>query len=121
MSCSSMPSLVVTSFLYLEARARNQYGWPVICARSHSLSKTFMALTQTPSKGTDDDLRHLERFVILIYYRLNSVTGVDEACFDLVARKQKPYNTIPRLGQSSKNIQSVQPTRQQCWFLIMEA
>ena len=38
---------------------------------------------------SDDDLQKLENFVVLMYDRSSTATGVDEARMDLFARKQR--------------------------------
>ena len=59
------------------------------------VTETFSNLNQFPTEVTDTDLKALERFVVLMYDRSSSATGVDEARLHMFARKQRPYDSIP--------------------------
>ena len=58
-------------------------------------SPIFAKLSQYPPILDDGDLEILERFVVLMYDRSSTVASVDEARFDMFARKQRPYEAIP--------------------------
>ena len=55
----------------------------------------FSKQSQHPPTIEDDDMKILEKFVVLMYDRSSTVNGVDEARLDLFARKQRPYEAIP--------------------------
>ena len=55
----------------------------------------FSKLSQHPPTIEDDDMKILEKFVVLMYDRSSTADGVDEARLDLFARKQRPYEAIP--------------------------
>ena len=55
----------------------------------------FSRLSQHPPTIEDDDMKILEKFVVLMYNRSSIADGVDEARLDLFARKQRPYEAIP--------------------------
>ena len=60
-----------------------------------AVSDVFNQLSQYPPTVDDDNLKLLEKFVVLMYDRSSATDGVDNARLDMVARKQKPYETIP--------------------------
>ena len=55
-----------------------------------------------PINIAKEDYTALEQFVVVMYDRSSTATGVDEARLDLFARKQKPYNAIPPTGDALK-------------------
>ena len=59
------------------------------------LVKFFGQLSQYPPAMDDADLRMLEKFVNTMYDKNSTVDGVDDARFDLFARKQRSYDAIP--------------------------
>lgn len=59
------------------------------------VDKTFVKLSQYPLAVEDEDIKVLERFVVLMYDRSSSSTNVNEARLDLFARKQRTYESIP--------------------------
>ena len=72
------------------------------------VSKIFSKLSEHPSAVDDNDLKALEKFVVLMYDRSSEVTTVNEARLDLFARKQRQYDLIPQLKQHSKSTPNVQ-------------
>lgn len=58
-------------------------------------TETFTRLSSPIDNVTDVDMRVIEEFVVIMYDRSSSTDRVDEARFDLFARRQKPYNSIP--------------------------
>jgi len=58
-------------------------------------SDVFIKLSQYPPTVDDDDLKTLEKFVVTMYDRSSTATGVDDARLDLFARKQGTYEAIP--------------------------
>lgn len=61
----------------------------------HEVSETFSKLSHCPREVTEEDMQLLEKFVVCMYDRSSSATGVDEARLDLFARKQRSYDCIP--------------------------
>ena len=59
------------------------------------VSNIFAKLSVYPLSIDDSDLQALERFVVLMYDRSSNINSVNEARFDLFARKQKQYDLIP--------------------------
>ena len=59
------------------------------------MSDVFRRLSQCPPAVTNEDLGMLERFVVMLYDRSSSATNVNDARFDLFARKQRAYEAIP--------------------------
>ena len=57
--------------------------------------KFFCKLRKDPPTIEDDDMKVLERFVILMYDRSSTVDSVNEARLGLFARKLRPYEAIP--------------------------
>lgn len=55
----------------------------------------FSKLSHLPPTIEEDEMRILERFVILMYDRSSTVDSVDDARLDLFARKLRPYEAIP--------------------------
>ena len=55
----------------------------------------FSKLSQNPPTIEDDDMKILDKLVVLMYDRSSTADGVDEARLDLSARKQRPYEAIP--------------------------
>ena len=43
-----------------------------------------------------EDLQILEKYVVIMYNRSSTAEGVDDARLDMFARKQRPYEAIPR-------------------------
>ena len=58
-------------------------------------SAAFSKLSQYPPVVDDEDLKTLERFVVIMYDRASTAEGVDDARLDMFARKQRPYEAIP--------------------------
>ena len=58
-------------------------------------SDIFTKLSRQPSTIEDADLRTIERFVVLLYDRSSEASSVNEARFELFARKQRTYDSIP--------------------------
>ena len=65
------------------------------CDVFDKITETFSNLSQFPTEVTDTDLKTLEMFVVLMYDRSSAATGVDEARLHMIARKQRPYYSIP--------------------------
>ena len=42
----------------------------------------------------DDNIKILQKFVVMMYDRSSAIDGVDDARLDVFARKQKPYEAI---------------------------
>ncbi|KAJ8387985.1 hypothetical protein AAFF_G00147760 [Aldrovandia affinis] len=58
-------------------------------------SGVFSKLSQYPPVVDDEDLKTLEKFVVMMYDRSSTAEGVDDARLDMFARKQRPYEAIP--------------------------
>ncbi|KAJ8414100.1 hypothetical protein AAFF_G00066980 [Aldrovandia affinis] len=52
-------------------------------------------LSQYPPVVDDEDLKTLEKFVVMMYDRSSTAEGVDDARLDMFAWKQRPYEAIP--------------------------
>ncbi|KAJ8388905.1 hypothetical protein AAFF_G00126610 [Aldrovandia affinis] len=52
-------------------------------------------LSQYPPVVDDEDLKTLEKFVVMMYDRSSTAEGVDDARLDMFSRKQRPYEAIP--------------------------
>ena len=65
--------------------------WDVCDEASGGLSK----LSQYPPVVDDEDLKTLEKFVVMMYDRSSTTEGVDDVRLDMFARKQRPYEAIP--------------------------
>ena len=63
-----------------------------ICPKA---SPVFSKLSQYPLTVEEGDLQILEKFVILMYDRSSTAATVDEARFDMLARKQRLHEAIP--------------------------
>ncbi len=59
------------------------------------VSETFTKLSHCPTEVSDDGLQKLEKFIVLMYDRSSSASGVYEARLVLFACKQKTYDAIP--------------------------
>ena len=57
-------------------------------------STVFKTLGKYSPMG-DEDIEHLEKFVIAMYDRSSTATCVNDAWLELFARKQKSYQSIP--------------------------
>ena len=66
------------------------------------VSSTFTKLSQYPPVVEPDDLKKLERFVVMLYDRSSVTTSVNDARMELFARKQKPYDAIPPTSDALK-------------------
>ena len=60
-----------------------------------AVSESFSRLSQYPPTVDDDNLKLLEKFVIMMYDRSSTTECVDDARLDMFARKQRPYEAIP--------------------------
>ncbi|KAJ8367592.1 hypothetical protein AAFF_G00314420 [Aldrovandia affinis] len=58
-------------------------------------SGVFSKLSQYPPVVDDEDLKTLEKFVVMMYDRSSTAEGVDDARLDMFSRKQRPYEAIP--------------------------
>ncbi|KAJ8377441.1 hypothetical protein AAFF_G00259990 [Aldrovandia affinis] len=74
-------------------------------------SGVFSKLSQYPPAVDDEDLKTLEKFVVMMYDRSSTAEGVDDARLDMFARKQRPYEAIPPTRSALKQHVSVLPTR----------
>ena len=54
-------------------------------------SGVFSKLSQYPPVVDDEDLKTLEKFVVMMYDRSSTDEGVDDVRLDMFARKQRPY------------------------------
>ena len=63
------------------------------CRPVPEVTHVFQKLSQYPPD--DADLSMLEKFVITMYDKNSTADGVDDAIFDLFARKQRSYDAIP--------------------------
>ena len=72
------------------------------------VSKIFSKLSEHPSVVDDNDLKALEKFVVLMYDRSSEVTTVNEARYDLFARKLRQYDLILQLKQHLNSTPNVQ-------------
>ena len=59
------------------------------------VSSTFSKLSKYPTVIEENDLKMLEKFVVLMYDRSSGATCVNDARLDLFARKQRSYDAIP--------------------------
>ena len=58
-------------------------------------SGVFIKLSQYPPVLDDENLKTLEKFVVMMYDRSSTAEGVDDTRMDLFAWKQRPYEAIP--------------------------
>ena len=58
-------------------------------------SGVFSKPSQYPAVVDDEDLKTLEKFVVMMYDRSSTAEGVDDARLDMFARKQRPCEAIP--------------------------
>ena len=58
-------------------------------------SDIFAKLRKYPPTVEDCDMKILEKFVVTMYDRSSTATGVDAARLDMFARKQRAYEAIP--------------------------
>ena len=58
-------------------------------------SSVFSKFSHYPPVLDDEDLKTLEKFMVMMYDRSSTVEGVDDARLDMFARKQRPYEAIP--------------------------
>ena len=58
-------------------------------------SGVFSKLSKYPPVVDDEDLKTLEKFVVMMYDRSSTDEGVDDARLDMFARRQRPYEAIP--------------------------
>ena len=63
-----------------------------MCAEA---SGVFARLSQYPPTVNDYEMDILEKFVVIMYDRSSTATGVNNARLDMFARKQRPYQAIP--------------------------
>ena len=82
-ACTSMPLLVVVSAFHGKGKKSVWLTWDVF----EEVSETFTRLSNCPTEVSDADLQKLETFVVLMYDRSSSSTGVVDARLDLFARK----------------------------------
>ena len=57
--------------------------------------EVFRRLSLAMDTISQSDMDTLEQFVVIMYDRSSTTCKVDEACFDLFARKQRAYYAIP--------------------------
>ena len=73
-----------------------KYAWQTwgMCAEA---SDVFASLSQYPQVATvnDNEVDVLEKFVVMMYDKSSTATGVNNARLDMFARKQRPYQAIP--------------------------
>ena len=58
-------------------------------------AEVFTRLGMTPASISEADIDILEAFVCILYDRATSTFAVNEARFELFARKQRPFDAIP--------------------------
>ncbi|KAK3883323.1 hypothetical protein Pcinc_012359 [Petrolisthes cinctipes] len=63
--------------------------------QQHNAVLTLSNLSQHPAPVSDVDLQRLEGCVTLMYYRSNAAARVEEERLEPLARKQRPYDSIP--------------------------
>ena len=64
-----------------------------MCAEASGVSAR---LSQYPPTVNDNEMDILEeKFVVIMYDRSSTATGVNNARLDMFARKQRPYQAIP--------------------------
>ena len=63
-----------------------------MCAEA---SDVFARLSQYPPTVNNNEMDILEKFVVIMYDRSSTATGVNNARLDMFARKQRPYQAIP--------------------------
>ena len=61
----------------------------------NKVSATFAKLIQNSSEIEECDLQVLEQYAVLMYDGSSTTSSVDEARFDLFARKLRSYDLIP--------------------------
>ena len=59
------------------------------------VTEIFHSLGIATDTITESEMDTLEQFVVIMYDRSSTTCKVDEARFELFARKQKAYNAIP--------------------------
>ena len=63
-----------------------------MCAEA---SDVFARLSQYSPTVNDNEVDILDKFVVMVYDRSSTATGVNNARLDMFARKQRPYKAIP--------------------------
>ena len=58
-------------------------------------TEVFVRLGRMPDSITEDDMEILEAFVCILYDRATSTFGVNDARFELFARKQRSFDALP--------------------------
>ena len=58
-------------------------------------SEVFRKLSSHPTKVEKEDIKILEKFVVVMYDRSSSTENVDDARLELFAKKQRSYEAIP--------------------------
>ena len=66
-------------------------AWNVL----ENVTETFCKLSQPCDTLTVDDIDNIEEFVVIMYDRSSESKKVNETRFDLFARKQRSYDSIP--------------------------
>ena len=59
------------------------------------VTEVFSRLSIPRNNVTNDDMSIIEEFVVIMYDRTSTIKKVNEARFDLFARKQRSYTAIP--------------------------
>ena len=95
-----MPLVAVTLRPHFLEREKSLHGKPGVF--STKVTATFTKLSSTPESVCCEDLQILEEYVVLLYDRSSSCTGVSEARLDLFARKQRAYDSIPTTNGALK-------------------
>ena len=58
-------------------------------------SGVFARLSQYPPTVNDNEVCILDKFVVIMYDKSNTATGVNSVMLDMFGRKQRPYQAIP--------------------------
>ena len=61
----------------------------------NDVTMAFMELSKQPASISDETLKKLERFVVLLYHRTSTKTSVNEARKELFAQKARSLDGIP--------------------------
>lgn len=85
-------SLAATLFLLFVVKKKAAWQTWNVCPESTAI---FHKLSQYTLAINEEDIRIIEKFVITMYVRYSITDYVDEARFEMFARKQRSYDSIP--------------------------
>ena len=78
-------------------------AWSVWCSMPH-LATVFSRLDHAPSQVSPDDLKEIERYVVLLYQRTSALSHVNEAMKQLFAQNRKMENIPPTLHALEQHV-----------------